>query len=51
MCEELFYQIINTSSVNRAVFRFYYKFAKIITKKNIVLAVASDAELHFFEFI
>ena len=52
MCEELSYQIINTSAVNQAVFCYYQKFAKIIIKKKtLVLAVASNAEMHFFEFI
>ena len=52
MCEELSYQIINTSAVNQAVFCYYYKFTKIIIKnKTLVLAVASNAEIHFFEFI
>ena len=52
MCEELFYQIINTSAVNQAVFCYYKKFAKIIIKKKtLVLAVVSNAEMHFFEFI
>ena len=52
MCEELSYQIINTSTVNQAVFCCYQKFAKIIIeKKTSVLAVASYAEMHFFEFI
>ena len=30
MCEELFYQITNTSDVNQAVFRYYLMFAKIV---------------------
>ena len=52
MCEERFYQIINISVVNQAVFCYYQKFAKIIIeKKTLVLAVASKAEIHFFEFI
>ena len=52
MCEELSYQIINTSAVNHAVFCYYQKFSKIISKKKtLVLAVASNAEIHFFEFI
>ena len=52
MCQELFYQIINPSAVNQVVFCYYQKFAKIITKKKtLVLAVACDAEMHFFEFI
>ena len=52
MCEELSYQIINTSVVNQAVFCYYYNIAKIIIEKKIlVLTVASQAEIHFFEFI
>ena len=52
MCEELSYQIINTSAVNEVVFCYYWKFTKIIIeKKTLVLAVASKAEIHFFEFI
>ena len=52
MCEELSFQIINTSAVNQAVFCYYYKFAKIIMeKKTLVLMVESKAEIHFFEFI
>ena len=48
MCEELSYQIINTSAVNQAIFCYYQKFAKIIIKKKtFVLAVASNAEIHF----
>ena len=49
MCEELFYEIINTSAVDQAVFR--YKFAKIIVKKILVMEVASNAKKHFFELI
>ena len=52
MCEELSYQIINTSTVNQAVFCYYQKFAKIvIEKKTLVLMVESNAEIHFFEFV
>ena len=52
MCEELSYQIINTWAINQAVFCYYKKFAKIIIKdKALVLAVASNAEMHSFEFI
>ena len=52
MCEELPYQIINTSAVNQAIFCYYQKFAKIIIeKKTVALAVASKAEIHFSEFI
>ena len=51
MCEEFFYQIINISAVNQAIFCYYYKFAKIITaKKTLVLAVARNEKMHFFEF-
>ena len=51
MCEKLSYQIINTSTVNQAVFCYYQKFAKIIIeKKTLVLAVARNEEMHFFEF-
>ena len=52
MCEELSNQIINISAVSQAVFCYYYKFAKIIIeKKTLVLAVASNEEMHFFELI
>ena len=52
MCEELSYQIENTSAVSQAVFCFYQKFAKIIIKKKtLVLAVASNAEIHFFNSV
>ena len=52
MCEDLSYQIINTSAVNQAVFFYYQNIAKIIIeKKTIVLTVANKAEIHFFEFI
>ena len=52
MCEELSYQIINTSAVSQAVFCCYYKFAKIIRKKEtLVLVVATNAEMYFFELI
>ena len=52
MCEELPYQIINTSAVNQAVFCYYYKFPKIIIeKKTLVLVVASNEEMNFFKFI
>ena len=51
MCEELSYQIINISAVNQAIFCYYYKFAKIATeKKTLVLAVARNEKMHFFEF-
>ena len=50
MCEERSYQIINISAVNQAVFCYYYKFAKIIKeKKTLVLAVARNEEMHFFD--
>ena len=49
MCEELHYQIINTSAVNQAVFCYYYKFSKIIIeKKTLVLVVVSNEEMNFF---
>ena len=49
MCEELPYQIINTSAVNQAVFCYYYKFPKIIIEmKTLVLVVASNEEMNFF---
>ena len=52
MCEELSYQIINTSAVNQAVFCYYYNIVKIIIeKKTLVLTVARKTEIHFFEFI
>ena len=48
MCEELRYQIINTSAVNEAVFCYYLKSAKIIIKKKkLALAIASNVEMHF----
>ena len=51
MCEELSYQIINISAVNQAIFCYYYKFAKIATEKKIlVLAVAKNEKMQFFEF-
>ena len=50
MCEELSYQIKNISAVNQAIVCYYYKLAKIITKKKTVLAVARNEEMHFFEF-
>ena len=51
MCEELSYEIINISAVNQAVFYYYQNFAKIITgKKTLVLAVARNEEIRFFEF-
>ena len=51
MCEEDSYQIIYTSAVNQAVFCYYWKFAKIIIeKKTLVLVVARNEEIHFFEF-
>ena len=50
MCEELSYHIINISAVNQAIF-YYYKFAKIATeKKTLVLTVARNEKMHFFEF-
>ena len=53
MCEDFSYQIINISAVNQADFCYYKKqFAKIIiAKTTLVLAVASNDEMHFFEFI
>ena len=52
MCEELPYQIINIWSVNRVVFCYHKKFARIIIeKKTLLQAVASNEEMHFFEFI
>ena len=52
MYEELSYQIINISAVNQVAFCYYQKFAKIIIeKKTLVLAVASNEEMHFFELI
>ena len=50
--EELSSQFINTSAVNQAVFCYYQKFAKIILEKEtLVLALASNKEMHFFKFI
>ena len=44
-------QILNISAANQAVFCYYWKFAKIIIeKKTLELAVASNAEMHFFKF-
>ena len=52
MCEKLSYQIINIAAVNQAVYCYYQKFAKIITeKKTWMLAVASNEDMDFFEFI
>ena len=52
MCEDHPYQIINASAVIQAVLCYYKKFAKIIIKKKtLVLAVASNAKMHFFELI
>ena len=52
MCEEISYQIIDISSVNQAAFWYYQKFPTIIIeKKTLVLAVASNKKMHFFEFI
>ena len=38
MCEELSYQIINTSAVNQVVFCYYKKFAKIIIEKKTLVS-------------
>ena len=55
MCEELFYQITNTSDVNQAVFCLLLLFDvcknRYRKRKKLVLAVASKAEIHFSEFI
>ena len=51
MCEDLSYQIINTSAVNQTVFCYYQNIAKIMIEKKTVLKVASKAEIHFIEFI
>ena len=46
MCEELSYQIINTSAVNQAVNLLLLEYCKnIIEKKTLVLTVASKAEI------
>ena len=51
MCDGLSYQFIKISAVNQAVFCYYWKFAKIIKeKKTLVLVVAKNEEIHFFEF-
>ena len=51
MCEERSYQIKNTSAVNQATFCYYDQFAKIITeKKTLVLGVARNEDMHFFQF-
>ena len=49
MCEELSYQVINTSAVNQAVFYYYYyyyyhyyKFSKINYKKENVNVSGSE---------
>ena len=48
MCEELSYGIINISAVNKTVFCYYWKFAKIIIeKKTLALVVVSNDEMHF----
>ena len=48
MFEKLSNQIMNTLAVNQAVVGYYYKFAKIIIKKKIlVLVVANNAKIHF----
>ena len=46
ICDELFYQITNILAVNQAIF-----INIIIEKKILVLAVASNEEMHFFKFI
>ena len=52
MCEELSYQIINTSAGNQALFCYYYKFIKIIIKKKtLASAVAINPEMLIFELI
>ena len=49
VCEEFSYQIINTSTLNQAVFCYYWKFTKIIIiKKTLVSVVTINAEMHFF---
>ena len=48
MCEELSHQIINVSAVNQAIVCYYYKFAKIITEKKTVLAVARNEDALFW---
>ena len=51
MCEELSYQIMNISAVNQGISSYYQKFAKITKeKKMLVLVVARNEEMHFFEF-
>ena len=52
MHEKLSYQIINISAANQAVLCDHEKFAKIIIeKKTLVLTVAGNKEMHFFESI
>ena len=52
MCEEHSYQIINTTAVNQSCLLLLLEVAKfIIKKKTLVLAVARNAKMHFFEFI
>ena len=52
MCEDFSYQVMNISAVNQGDLCYYKKFAKIIiAKKTLELAVASNDEMNFFEFI
>ena len=52
MCKDFSDQVINISAVNQADFCYYKKqFAKIIIAKKTLVAVASNDEMHFFEFI
>ena len=52
MCEELSYQIINTTAVNQNCFLLLLEVCKNhYKKKTLVLAVARNAKMHFFEFI
>ena len=46
ICDELFNQNINILAVNQAIF-----INIIIEKKTLVLAVASNEEMHFLKFI
>ena len=51
MCEELSYQIINTSAVNQSVFCYYQTFAKIIIEKKHQCWRQQARQRYFFEFI
>ena len=48
MCEKFSYQIINTLSVNQAVFHYYWSEKVIIIKKTLVLVLASNMDIRCF---